>query len=467
MKTGKILLMFIAVAALCLSGVSLSTAQDQKVKTTYIDLGAWAARLTDRAGIKIPVTSVLYEPVTPGEKSQIAILIMHPIRDYMTHPVGIEMAKRGYRVLCANSDVVQTQFSRDTTMDGIVADVGFGVEYLRAYPGIKKIILMGHDSGGALMSAYQDIAENGVKACQGPEKISKCSADRLAGLSPADGVMLVDSNWGISATMLFSINPAVVNEEDGRTVKPELNMFRAQNGFVPQGTSTYSDEFIRRFLSAQGKRDNRLIQTALDRLNAIDAGKGNFTDNEPFFVAGAGRASGNLFAQDIRLMSHTSKAWPLLHLDGSITTQVIQSVRVPENQETLARSFKSGSLSSTVRNFLNMYAVRVTDDFGYDEDSIHGIDWASSYSNPPGNVTGISAPMLVMGMTGHWEFLAAETIYEKARSADKTLVFVEGAGHDFNTCKACEKKPGQFGATLKTTYDYIDKWLSSQGRFMN
>jgi hypothetical protein len=38
---------------------------------------------------------------------------------------------------------------------------------------------------------------------------------------------------------------------------------------------------------------------------------------------------------------------------------------------------------------------------------------------------GISVPLLTLGMTGHWEYLASETIY-----------------------------------------DYIDKWLSRPGRFL-
>jgi hypothetical protein len=68
-------------------------------------------------------------------------------------------------------------------------------------------------------------------------------------------------------------------------------------------------------------------------------------------------------------------------------------------------------------------------------------------------------------MTGHWEYLAAEIIYENSASADKSIAFIEGATHVFTTCKPCEKTPGQFGDTLKTTYDYVDGWLSKPGRF--
>ena len=111
------------------------------------------------------------------------------------------------------------------------------------------------------------------------------------------------------------------------------------------------------------------------------------------------------------------------------------------------------------------FALRVTDDYGYNEDSVRGIDWASSFTCPPGNVEGVTVPLLTMGMTDHWEYLAAETIHEHAISADKTLVFVEGANHGYRTCTKCEKYPGQFGDTQKTTYDYIDSRLSKKGRF--
>jgi hypothetical protein len=71
-----------------------------------------------------------------------------------------------------------------------------------------------------------------------------------------------------------------------------------------------------------------------------------------------------------------------------------------------------------------------------------------------------------MGMTGAWEYLASETIYEDAGSKDKTLVFVEGAGHLFTTATQCERSQGEFGDTRNTTFDYVDKWLSRSGRFL-
>jgi len=424
-----------------------SALMDPSIKATFVHLGDH-------------VPGLLYEPITPGEKSSIGILVMHSGGDYLNFPACTEMSKRGYRVLCAN---VGSVFD---TIEKKLLDVKLGVAYLRKYPGIRQVILWGHSGGGTLMSAYQDIAENGLRACQGPEKIYRCS-DKVAGLPPADGLMLIDANFGDGAMVLMSLDPAVVEEEDGQTLNPELNQFNPQNGFNPAG-STYSEEFIHKFQKAEGKRESQLIKTALDRLTLINSGKGHFADDEPFIVSGGnGTSPGNkLFPQDIRLMSHTRKAWPLLRPDGSTVTQVVHSVRVPQFPTSPTPLYEGGAIPTTVRNFLGTYAIRVTDDFGYDEKSVHGIDWTSTISSPPGDVEGVTVPLLTMGMTGSWEFMAAETIYENAKSSDKSLAYVEGASHGYQTCHECEKYPGQFGDTQKTTFDYVDSWLSEKGRYI-
>jgi hypothetical protein len=403
---------------------------------------------------------VLYEPETLSEKSSIAIIIMHSDADYLAFPMGWEMAARGYRVLCAN--VV----NRLNSLDKKIIDLKMAVEKLRELPDISKIILMGHSGGGTLVTAYQHIAERGVKAFQGPEKLIKCS-DAVDNLPPADGIMLLDSNFGIAAMALFSLDPAIINEENGQELDQKLNLFNPANGFNPEG-STYSDEFIKAFQKAQGERNNRLIKAALERLQIIENGKGRFIDDEPFVIPGAeqGFFNNKLYAQDIRLMSHTQKPWPLLKADGSITVEIIHSLRKSENKKSLTNSFHDGALITTVRNYLNSYAVRTLDNYGYNESTVYGIDWSSGYNCSSGNIKGVTCPLLVMGMTGSWEYLASETIYENAVSTDKTLLFVEGASHLFTTAAQCERFPGEFGDTQKTTFDYVDKWLGEKSRFI-
>lgn len=113
---------------------------------------------------------------------------------------------------------------------------------------------------------------------------------------------------------------------------------------------------------------------------------------------------------------------------------------------------------STVRTYLTNSTVR-TNGFYYDESRIYGIDWDSSYCCTPGNVKGVSVPVLIMGMTGSYEFLAAEQIYENIKSENKTMAFVEGASHNFTPQEDAQSYPGEFGDTVKNCFDYVANWL--------
>ena len=426
--------------------------QYEDIKNSFVHLGSG-------------VPAVLYEPAIPSTKAKIAIFMMHADGDYLSFAPGTELARRGYRVLAANNSASKWHFNTDLDINQAMQEASLGVKYLRQLPGVEKIVLLGHSGGGALMAAYQNIAENGVQACQGPEKLIPCP-DSLAGLSPADGVILLDSNFGLGVMVLLSLDPAVIDESTGMKTNPELDVFNPENGFDPEG-SVYSDEFIKKFQTAAGKRNNLLIDTALERLKKIETGEGRYNDDEPYDIPGAMflRFDNRLFPQDIRLLAHTRNAWPLLHKDGTSDTQVIYSVRKPFGKDSPTPSYEKGALKTTVKRYLSTYAVRTNDEFAYGPDSINGVDWSSSYSVPPGSVRGITKPLLTMGMTGSYEFMAAELIYENAKSADKSIAFVEGASHNFTPCNECETVPGLYGDTLKTTFDYVDKWLSKPGRF--
>jgi pimeloyl-ACP methyl ester carboxylesterase len=446
-------LSFALTSALTLIGSQPVSAQrDATIRTSFVHLGNG-------------VPGAYYEPAPPDPKAGTAIFIMHSSADYLSFSGCTELSKRGYRVLCANNSTGKSGVSNDGALDQVLLEIKAGVAWLRQQPGVRHIVLLGHSGGGTIMSAYQYIAESGVKACQTPDKIWKCP-DTLVGLPAADGLMLVDSNWGLAAMTLFSIDPAVKDEGNGTTLDPALDMYNPANGFQPTG-STYPAAFTSAFLLAEGKRNNALIARAQATLAAIDAGHGPYADDAPFVVPGAVLLGSNnkLFSQDVRLMAHTRKAWPLIHANGSITTQVVSTVRVPENLRSQSPSFIRGALKTSVRNYLSSYAIRTTPDFGYGADGVQGVEWTSSYASPPGNVQGVSKPLFVLGMTGHWEFLAAETIYDLAKSKDKSLSFIEGATHLYTTCTKCEPRPGAFGDTLKTTYDTIDDWLSRPDRF--
>ncbi|WP_165912290.1 alpha/beta hydrolase [Novosphingobium sp. PhB165] len=430
-----------------------ASASPKATKTTFVSLG-------------MGVPAVLYEPVNPGPKAQIAFFVMHASADYLTFSACSELSKRGYRVLCANNSTDKASTFNDGLMDDVLLQAKQGVAYLRRLPGVSKVVLFGHSGGATTMTAYQAIAENGPAFCQDAAKLHKCS-DALAGLPPADGIVLADANWGQAAMVLFSIDPAVRDEANGQDLDPPLDMYNLANGYNPQGTH-FSPDFVHRFLAAQGARANAIIGRAEKRLAAIDAGQGTLADDELFLVPGGSVVANKLFPADTSLLSHTVKPWPLVHSDGTVTTQIVHSVRVPSGgpMGLMPSNTYRAALKTTVKNYLSSWAIRVTDDYGYGEDStIHGVDWHSTYAAPPGNVEGITVPFLTLGMTGNWEGMAAETIYGHAKSRDKSIAFIEGATHMYTTCRRCESTPGQFGDTLKTTYDFIDGWASKPGRF--
>lgn len=396
--------------------------------------------------------AVLYENRT-GRKP-VAVLVMHSDADYLTFSAGIELAERGYAVLCANTDAAKPLAMKLTAVKDCV-------EYLRALDGVEKVVLFGHSGGATLMTAYQSVAEDGGARFRGDSMILQLSG-RLPALPRADGVMLVDPNWGNGAMTLFSLDPAVVTEGDPRRLDPELDLFNPANGFDPEG-SHYSESFIRKFLRAQGERNNRLIALALERLRLIEAGKGLYNDDEPFLVVGGDSnfMNNKLYAQDVSLMSRTRGEYTLLHGDGSQTREVIHTVRAPQNRRSLTAQYRDGLLLTTVRRFLDSSCVRVGSDYYYDADTVSGVDWSGCYCCTTGNVAGVTVPLLLMGMTNGWEFSSVEGIAQRAASPDKTVAFVEGATHMFCPDRGDER----FGDTLRTTYDFAARWLEEDGRF--
>lgn len=409
-----------------------------------------------RVGQRAP--ALMYEPEGLDAQRLTTVLVMHSDEDYLTFPTGQELARRGFRVMCANVPVKEGLFF---SQNDKLRTVKSAIEELRGRDNVGNIVLMGHSGGATLLTAYQAIAENGAQIFQGPEMIYPCPINDA--LPPADGVMLLDSNWGNAAMQLFSLDPAIVDEASGLRLNADLDLFNPANGFDPEG-SLFPENFILRFQQAQGKRNNEILCYAKRRLKAIEAGLGDYSDDESLTIPSANQVFFNnkLFAQDVRLMSHTKRAHLLLHGDGTRTEEIVRSVRGPENPVSLTHSLVDGARIMTVRNYLSSYAVRTLDGYGFDDCGVYGIEWETTYACPPGNVRHIRRPMLVMGMTAGWEFLAAETIYDMAAAPDKTLAFVEGADHKFNPARKCEAHPGQFGDTMRTLHDFVAEWLTER-----
>jgi hypothetical protein len=79
---------------------------------------------------------------------------------------------------------------------------------------------------------------------------------------------------------------------------------------------------------------------------------------------------------DTRFLSRTVHPWPLLHKNGSTTTQIVHSVRVRTNfGSDTAASYANGAAKFSVKKSLSGYAICVTDDFAYNATDFTGIQW--------------------------------------------------------------------------------------------
>lgn len=318
------------------------------------------------------------------------------------------------------------------------------------------VVLMGQSRGAGLMSAYQKIAECGAGVFQGAER--RLPLPDLH-LRPADGLMLLDANFGVTVMHLMSLNPARVPGA-GLRLDPELDAINPANGYAPDGQATYSNAFKSRFLDAQRERYRSLLRLAEERWAAIQEGRGEYTDNEPFIVPdGLGiNNSPKLFAGDLSLLSHTKGEWPLIHADGSITTQVVASVRRDENNPSFAGTLGAGFVS-TVKDYL-WTELTVDEDYDYGADYLSGIDFESTLTSSTGNVAMITCPLLLVGHTAGYEFIAAEWSYYRAASVDTSIAFVEGATHGWTALDEQD-----YGDTLALEARYVTQWLAAPYRF--
>lgn len=404
-------------------------------------------------------TSLLYKPTTVSEKNAIGVVVMHSNDDYLGFPANSELSKRGYTVLA-------TVPAEGDIMDEKLLNIKRAVEYLRNLPGIKKVLLLGHSGGATVMTAYQMLAEQGADVLKS-KVFSDYNAD-LSNLPKADGMLLLDANYGNAVMRLISLDPNIHSTGKGIGNANTLDLASPANGYNADGVSHYSDDFVKKYIDAQAARLADLTKDAEQRLQLVKQGKGDYTEDEPFIVAGANqiRPFNKLFPQDLRLLSHTKKEWPLVHGDGSVTTEIVRSVRAPMRADAKSNDL-SAAMVTTVRGFLSACAIRVTDKFMIREDGFEGIDWTSNINNPIGNSEGITVPVLMMGMTGSWEYLAAEHIYNHIASKDKSMAFVEGASHMFFPDRDAEKfNNTKYGDTTTALFNYVDKWISSPGRFL-
>jgi hypothetical protein len=257
------------------------------------------------------VKGALYKP-DAGPVPHVGILVTHRTSNVLSSLPCTELSRRGFMVLCMNP-----RFDNNEALvrwETIALDVRSGVNFLRRQTGITKVLLLGGSGGGPTMSFYQAVAENGPSYCQGTNKLIQCD-NSLAGLPPADGIIFRDAHPGNPANGVRSINPAIGNAPRAEQVNPRLDPFSPENGYNPNGSSTYSEQFKKIYFAAQADRMNKLIEDALQKLHEIEAGP--YPDDDAPFIVRRGDGA-RLMELDLSIHHSTVNPQKLLKNDGTI-----------------------------------------------------------------------------------------------------------------------------------------------------
>src|SRR6267154_1671030 len=346
----------------------------------------------------------LYTPDS-GPAPTVAFLAVHRTSNFMNMISTRELARRGFMVLGINPRSDNNEAI--VKFEDIALDIKQGVEFLRRQPGVGKVILIGFSGGGPSTTFYQATAEKGPSYCQGPNKLTQCS-NALADLPPADGLLLLDAHPGNTVNTLRSLNPAVLDENDPSKLDASLDPFDPRNGFNSNGQSVYSAEFTDRYVKAQAARET------------IKQGTASTTDDAPFIFY---RNRARLMDFSMSVHPGTTRPQKLIKNDGSISTEVVRSVRVATtNSAKLDKTLSNGTKFLTLTSFLSANAIRA-------KDSMTDIDWCTSNNSTPCALRQITVPILIAAMGGHYFIADNEIHFDVAASRDKDFVVIEGAMH--------------------------------------
>lgn len=394
------------------------------------------------------VKGALYMP-DQGPAPKVGIMVMHEDSNFLVHIACTEFSKRGYAVLCVNGRSDNNEAL--DTWNELIPDAALGMKYLREEMKLEKVLLFAHSGGAPLLAFYQAVAENGPEFCRDPRRLLPCG-DEIKPVPKADGVIFFDAHPGTAINLLRSLDPSVMAEDDPKSVNPALDPYSPANGYNPKGMSKYSEDFKKKYFKAQSDRMNKLVDIAVEKRKQILAGTYKFPDDDTFVIT---RSNARLMDLDSSIGMTTLKPRKLLKNDGTISEQIISSVKQPNLKLQEANRSFNDSKQLTVLSFLGTRAVRSTD-------SMEGYDIYSNSNTTELSLLNIRVPILIMGAGAHYFLRDDEKMFDMAVSPDKDYAVTEGAMHGVVPCKACEKTPGQYSNSVKNTFDYMKAWIDKR-----
>lgn len=207
--------------------------------------------------------------------SRTVVTLMHPRQSLTHHPMVAWLLRAGVSVWTQDSRSVNNDIN--LVHEQAILDVAAGMTFLRE-AGFHEIVTLGHSGGGTQYAFYIE------QAALEPEfRIDSTPAGRRVALSGAqmplpDGAVFMAPHPGQGKVLLSLIDPSVADEDDPLSRIPELDMFDPANGFAPPPeSSTYADEWLDAYRSAQHARIARIDARARELAKQVLAHRASFS----------------------------------------------------------------------------------------------------------------------------------------------------------------------------------------------
>jgi pimeloyl-ACP methyl ester carboxylesterase len=241
------------------------------LQLAVIDVQPGAA-MESQSGLQLLRPRIYGAWMQPAGPKRAAAIVMHPTSNFMGHYLTEPLAARGVACMGLNSRYA----GNDTLllMERVIQDLGAGVQFLRAQ-GYDKVVLVGNSGGASLSAFYQAQAEQLTI-----EHMLDGDPARLSpqDLPPVQGLALCGAHEGRSTLMRNWIDPSLVDERDGLSCDPSLDMYD------PRHAPPYGHAFLERFRNAQQQRYERVDQWVGERLRHLRAQAAPGSPRDEVFV---------------------------------------------------------------------------------------------------------------------------------------------------------------------------------------
>lgn len=187
----------------------------------------------------------------PDAPSDTIVIFMHPMGIMHYLPLPHALAEAGRHVLSAVSRYPNNDSA--LIMEKVVVDLGRWVAHCREVLGYARVVLAGWSGGGSLALFYQAQA-TAPTITHTPAGDPFPLAD--AGLSPADGVMLLAAHVSRAQTLTQWLDASVI-DETGPVRDPRWHLYGGQ---CPQ--PPYSADFLAEYAARQLARSNAITARA-------------------------------------------------------------------------------------------------------------------------------------------------------------------------------------------------------------